>query len=300
MVPADLNRAIALFPGQGLSPQAIVEVLSDAPAHRALCREVVGFDPVEELDAPHPGTPPTTIMQVAIFLASMSRWERRSDHDHFALAAGHSLGEYAALAATGAFSTHDALRVLAVRAHGMEEVSRNVPGGMAAVMKLDITAIEEIAERAGVAVANDNAPSQVVISGPEAGLQRAEALTEEAGGRYVRLDIVGPFHTDAVAPVTEVLREALDDVAVVQPVIPVVSNVTARPFVSPADIRRRLVENLVSGVRWRGSMEWAWHQGIREYSDVGPGQVVGKLAGRIFGDLERTGTGPATKSYESV
>lgn len=280
---------VALFPGQGIPLPVILESLHGAPELLARAKQATGADLLEALSGYEGSSEiaPTSLTQPAVFLASMHGWIETDETDAYEYAAGHSLGEYAALCAAGSLSLEDALAVLDARAQAMQLVSEQTPGGMAAILKLDIERVREIAIASGLAVANDNAPGQVVLSGPVEGLAMAERKVAEAGGGYVRLEIVGPFHSPAVAPAVPVLRERLDKTEVKMPSMTVVSNVTARPFSSPTEIRDGLVQNLTTGVRWRESMEWLFAQGVRGFKDIGPGQVLHKLTKRIFGGLER-------------
>jgi [acyl-carrier-protein] S-malonyltransferase len=231
----------------------------------------------------------TSLTQPAIFIASLICWERATaEGATFDFLAGHSLGEYAALVAAESLSFENALRVIGARSEAMQSVGAEAQGGMAAALRLSVATVSDIARRAGVYVANDNAEGQVVLSGSFEGLSRAGALVEAAGGRYAPLDVAGPFHTSAVESAVPILRARLEKVEIRHPRIRVVSNVTARPFRGPNEIRNLLVRNLVVGVRWRESLEWLWAQGVREHEDIGPGKVVGNLAKRTFGLLERS------------
>jgi [acyl-carrier-protein] S-malonyltransferase len=280
---------IALFPGQGIAAPVVRDALAAAPQVRDEAGEALGVDLAARLEeaARMDHTPPTTLMQPAIFAASIALW-RSTPRSDFSFAAGHSLGEYAALVAAGALTFSDAIGVLRVRSQAMEDVSKTSPGGMGAVLRLELQQVKDIVDQAGVGIANNNAPGQIVVSGPTDGLAATQKLTEELGGKYVPLEIVGPFHTDAVAPAGPPVRAALDAIEIREPQMPVISNATGEPFEGVEDIKRLLVLNLTVGVRWRESLEWAWEQGVRTFEDIGPGQVVGKLARQNFGAFERS------------
>jgi [acyl-carrier-protein] S-malonyltransferase len=227
----------------------------------------------------------TELAQPAIFVASVRAW--READAHFDFYAGHSLGEYSALVAGGALSFTDALEIVSVRGEAMNAASKNAPGSMVAVLGMGVDTAANIAERAGVKVANDNAPDQVVLAGPEAGLEKAAALVSEAGARSVLLEVSGPFHTEGVAAAADDLRRVLTSVDVRQPEVPVISNVTGRPYGSPDEIKELLVTQLTHPVRWRESVEFLWSQGARDFVDFGPGKVVAGLASRITRNLKK-------------
>ncbi|MGH2734808.1 MAG: ACP S-malonyltransferase, partial [Actinomycetota bacterium] len=174
-----------------------------------------------------------------------------------------------------------------VRAEAMHAAARRQPGGMAAVVGLDLDKVGAIAEKSGVKIANDNTPDQVVLAGTEQGLADAARLVSEVGARSVLLQVSGPFHTVAVAAATQPLREALDAIEIREPSVPVVSNVTARSYESVEDIRSQLVRQLTSRVRWRESIQQMWKSGIDEFIDFGPGRVVGPLAQKTVRSLKR-------------
>jgi [acyl-carrier-protein] S-malonyltransferase len=227
----------------------------------------------------------TELAQPAIFVASVRAW--READAHFDFYAGHSLGEYSALVAGGALSFTDAIEIVRVRGEAMNAASKTAPGSMVAVLGMGVDAAADIAERAGVKVANDNAPDQVVLAGPEDGLEKAAKLVSDAGARSVLLEVSGPFHTDGVASAADDLREVLASVDIRQPSVPVISNVTGRPYGSPDEIKELLVTQLTHPVRWRESVEFLWAQGARDFVDFGPGKVVAGLASRITRDLKK-------------
>jgi [acyl-carrier-protein] S-malonyltransferase len=157
---------------------------------------------------------------------------------------------------------------------------------MAAVLGLSLSIVSDIAAQTGVSVANDNAPGQVVLSGSDAGLTKAAGMVVAAGGRSVLLDVAGAFHTAAMVPAVEPFRRALELCEFTMPSAPVISNVTARPYTSTNEIRSLLLDQLTGSIHFRGSLEWLWSKGVREYQDFGPGQVVAGLCKRTFRALE--------------
>jgi [acyl-carrier-protein] S-malonyltransferase len=143
-----------------------------------------------------------------------------------------------------------------------------------------------IAGKTGVVVANDNAPGQVVVSGPDEALAEAAGMARSQGGRAVLLEVSGPFHSPAMEPAAARLAETLAGIEIRTPKVPIISNVTARPYETPAEIRALLVKQVTQGVRWRESCEWLWEQGVRDLHDFGPGRVAAGLAQKTFRSME--------------
>jgi [acyl-carrier-protein] S-malonyltransferase len=277
-----------LFPGQGIPASTVLEGLPENDPLVTEAQMTLGYPLGRrvKITARRKGALlATELAQPAIFVASVRAW--READAHFDFYAGHSLGEYSALVAGGALSFTDAIEIVRVRGEAMNAASKSAPGSMVAVLGMGVDAAADIAERAGVKVANDNAPDQVVLAGPEEGLEKAAKLVSDAGARSVLLEVSGPFHTDGVASAADDLREVLASVDIRQPSVPVISNVTGRPHGSPDEIKELLVTQLTHPVRWRESVEFLWTQGAREFVDFGPGKVVAGLASRITRDLKK-------------
>jgi [acyl-carrier-protein] S-malonyltransferase len=218
-----------------------------------------------------------------------------------AFVAGHSLGEYSALAAAGALSLADAARLLKRRGQAMQTAVPVGDGAMVAVLGLDLDAVEALAEEAAQGqvcdVANDNAPGQVVLSGDSAAIERATELAREKGAkRALPLSVSAPFHCSLLAPAAEAMAEALETVDIGLPRPPLVANVTAQMLQEPAEIRSRLVEQVTNRVRWRESVEYMVEQGVDTLVELGAGKVLGNLARRINRDL----TGRSVESPDDV
>ena len=278
-----------LWPGQGIPARTVLEGLPAGHGLIRAARDVLGYDlrrKVEIAGRRKGALLPTALAQPAIFLAGVISWEARGGKAGCDVLAGHSVGEYAALVAGGALSVEDALGIVKVRADAMEAASRSAGTGMAAVLGLDLDRVCGIAEEAGVAVANDNAPGQVVIAGGEAALTGAATLVRAAGGRSILLETAGAFHTEVMAPAAGPLERALRDARIETPSLPVVSNLTARPYEGPAAIRELLGRQLTSRVRFRESLMWMWTEGVRDFEDFGPGKVAAGMAARTFKVLE--------------
>jgi malonyl CoA-acyl carrier protein transacylase len=282
---------VALFPGQGIPARTVLESLPEGHELMGRANEILGYELPKrvEIAARRKGAViPTALAQPAIFVASLIGHERAvGDGASFDAIVGHSLGEYPALVAGGAMSFEAALTVVQVRGDAMEKAARIAPGGMIAVLGLGEDDVEGVRVTADLSVANDNAPGQVVLSGPEERLTVAAGLAKSLGGRSVLLQVPGPFHTSAMAPAVKELEDALDRVEVRSPRLPVVSNVSARPYKAPGEIRKLLVLQLVHRVRFRECLEWVWSRGVRDYVDVGPGDVAAGLAHRTFGNLQQ-------------
>jgi len=214
-----------------------------------------------------------------------------------AFVAGHSLGEYSALAAAGAITIGDAARLLRLRGRAMQEAVPVGEGAMAALLGLGIEQGHSVAaEAAGVdqvcAVANDNAPGQVVVSGHRQAVERAIAIARAHGARRsIALPVSAPFHSPLMAPAAEVMAEALGRVVLGSPIVPLVANISATATQDPIRIRRGLVEQVTAMVRWRESMLFLEQKGVEELVEIGAGRVLTGLAKRIAPDLAARSVG---------
>jgi [acyl-carrier-protein] S-malonyltransferase len=230
---------------------------------------------------------------MAVSLAVMRVLEKEGGLDlrrHVALVAGHSLGEYSALAAAGTFALADAARLLKRRGLAMQRAVPVGEGAMAALLGLELESVQEIAAAAAedevCAAANDNAPGQVVVSGHKAAVERAIKLGAERGARRsILLPVSAPFHCALMAPAAREMEEALADVAMVAPAVPLIANVTAVPVEDPGAIRRLLVEQVTGLVRWRESVLTIKSEGVDTIVEVGAGRVLSGLVKRIDRDL---------------
>lgn len=205
--------------------------------------------------------------------------------------AGHSLGEYSALAAAGSFRLDDAARALKARGLAMQQAVPVGKGAMAAVLGLEITEVEAVlADLAGddvCEIANDNAPGQVVISGAADAVARAIEAVQEAGARRaIPLPVSAPFHCALMAPAAEAMERTLEEIEIAAPAAPLISNVTAAEIVNTADIKQRLVEQVTGRVRWRESVAHMAQGGVTHIHELGAGKVLTGLAKRIAPDLE--------------
>lgn len=202
--------------------------------------------------------------------------------------AGHSLGEYSALAAAGTFALADAARLLKVRGRAMQEAVPVGEGAMAALLGFDVAEARAVAEDAGgvCAAANDNAPGQVVISGSRKAVERAVEIAAERGARRsIMLPVSAPFHCPLMAPAADVMAEALAETPMAPPVVPLVCNMTAAAVEDADEIRRRLVEQVQGMVRWRESVLYMRDHDVDTLVEIGAGKVLSGLTRRIDRDL---------------
>jgi [acyl-carrier-protein] S-malonyltransferase len=273
-----------LFPGQGSHAEGMDQPYRGTPLfERGL--EILGFDPFERL------AEGTRFQQPALFLCSIAAWDAwrgeaadgdaaEVDPGDVVAAAGHSLGEYAALVAAGALTFEDAVPLVAERGAAMDDAGREQAGGMLAMLGGDGLAVVALAERLGLTVANDNAPGQLVLSGADDALQRAEELAKEStGARARRLDVSGAFHSPLMAPAAGRLAAALERTPVHPFEIPVYANGSAAPF---TDVRAELAEHLLRPVRWRETLLALRARGVERFAELGPGAVLTGLVKRTL------------------
>ena len=200
--------------------------------------------------------------------------------------AGHSLGEYSALAASGAISLDDTARLLRIRGEAMQAAVPAGEGAMAALLGLDFETVQAVAAEAAegetVAAANDNDPGQVVVSGHKAAVERAIEIAKAKGAkRAVMLPVSAPFHCALMAPAAEVMANALSKIDIAEPAVPLVGNVSAHAVTSPTVIRNTLVDQVTGTVRWRESVLWMAENGVTEIWEIGAGKALSGMIRRI-------------------
>ena len=271
-----------LFPGQGIAAKLVLAALDRNEPRVREAHGLLGYDlvaRVEQVCRGSRGNLPTSLSQPAIFVAGMTAFDATiCDGQNFDLLLGHSLGEYTALCAAGAISFAAGLELVARRGAAMEHAARGASGGMAAVLGLDVDTVAEIAEAAGLTIANDNAPHQLVLSGPRDDLAVAARSIRAARGRCVLLQVDGAFHSAAMQPAVRALTDALDATDIRSPSMPVVSNLSTAPYRAPGEIRKLLVRQLTEPIRFRESLLYLQLRGVTDYIDLGPGSVVAGLA----------------------
>ncbi|GJD35950.1 ACP S-malonyltransferase [Methylobacterium aerolatum] len=286
-----------IFPGQGSQAVGMAKDLAAAfaPA-RAVLDEVdealgqklsalMAEGPVEELTLTANAQP--ALMAASLAALRVLEAEKGLDLTRdVACVAGHSLGEYAALAAAGSLTITDAARLLRIRGEAMQAAVSPGAGAMAALIGTDLAAAhalaEEAAEGAVCDVANDNGGGQVVLSGDKAAVERAVALASAKGiKRAVMLNVSAPFHCRLMAPAARRMREALAEVALSAPRVPLYANVTAAPVSEAEAIRLALVEQVTGTVRWRESVAAMAEAGVTQFTELGAGKVLAGLVKRI-------------------
>jgi [acyl-carrier-protein] S-malonyltransferase len=303
------------FPGQGSQAVGMGKDLADAfPEARRIFQEVddalgenlsklIWEGPEETLTLTANAQPAL----MAVSLAAIRALESRSFSlkGKVAYVAGHSLGEYSALAAAGLVSVADAARLLRIRGNAMQAAVPAGEGAMAAIIGLEQADVEAACAEAGKGsvkgeavcqIANDNGGGQLVISGAKAAVELAAKLcTEKGAKRALMLQVSAPFHSALMAPAANVMREALASVTKNAPVVPVVSNVSVTPSSDPDEIARRLVEQVTGRVRWRETVEWFGANGVTTLYEIGAGKVLSGLARRINRDIATASVGSAAE-----
>jgi [acyl-carrier-protein] S-malonyltransferase len=268
----DPSARVALFPGQGSQTPDMRDLVAErAPELLERCVALVGEDPF-----PRAGES-TRFQQPAIFCASLAGWDALNIDP--AAAAGHSLGELAALAAAGVLERDHALDLVVLRGRLMAEADDS--GSMLALVGADLQDAEAVAAEAGVTVANDNAPGQVVLSGDRDALAKAEEAARERGKRALPLDVAGAFHSPSMEPAVTPFRKALDETTVHEAAFPIFSCASTKPF---EDVRAELAAALIKPVRWRETVLALHEAGGRRFVEVGPGKVLARLGKRILPD----------------
>jgi [acyl-carrier-protein] S-malonyltransferase len=272
-----------LFPGQGSQTDDMRDaVASERPDLLELVQAELGTDPFGRVSEG------THFAQPAIYCASLAGWAL-ADGLEPDCAAGHSLGELAALVAAGALQAEDGLRLVILRGRLMQDAGeRTAGGGMLAILTGGRAAADPLAERHGLTVANDNAPEQVVLSGAHDGLDSALAEARRQGLKAMKLPVTGAFHSPAMGYARPEFEAALARVSFESPRWPVLSGVTAEPF---DDIPRRLSEGLTSPVRWREVLLAMQQRGVTRYVETGPGKVLAGLVKRTVPGAEIIGIG---------
>ena len=294
------------FPGQGSQAVGMGKDLAEAfPEARRVFEEVdealgeklstlIWEGPEETLTLTANAQPAL----MAVSLAAVRALEARgfSLKDKVAYVAGHSLGEYSALAAAGFVSVADAARLLRIRGNAMQAAVPAGEGAMAAIIGLEQADVEAACAEAAAGsvcqVANDNGGGQLVISGAKAAVERAAKLcTEKGAKRALMLQVSAPFHSALMLPAAEAMREALAKVERHAPVVPVVANVSVKPSSDVDEITRQLVEQVTGRVRWRETVDWFGNNGVSRLYEVGAGKVLSGLARRINRDIATANIG---------
>lgn len=272
---AELSHTAIVFPGQGSQRADMREMVEEhCPELIELAISEIGSDPFDRVGEG------TAFQQPALYCAAIAGWKAAGSPDARWFT-GHSLGELAAAAASGAIEIDDGLHLAIARGRVMQAAAENEPGGMLAVLG-ETSGIPALANSLGLTVANDNAPDQIVLSGPSDEISEARARFRDAGVRTVRLPVIGAFHSPAMATAIPEFRDALAKVQITdRPSL--VSSTTARPF---TDLREGLLGALTRPVKWRETVLRLREAGVDRFLESGPGQVLTGLINRTIEGVE--------------
>ena len=282
-----------VFPGQGSQSVGMgYELFRNSATARQVFEQaddVLGI-PLSQLcfEGPNSELTQTINAQPAIFTVSVACLRASQEGDipiepnPPSFVAGHSLGEYTALVAANVLDFPDALHLVQERGRLMQEAGTQVPGGMVALIDLDVASIEEVCQLAGAQIANINYSGQIIISGPRLALARAIDMALSQGARRVTpLEVSGAFHSSLMQPAMQGMEEAISSLVFREPTIPIVANTTARPIVSAEQVKQELATQLCNCVLWQHSVEYMIAAGVSTFVEMGPGQVLSGLIRRI-------------------
>jgi [acyl-carrier-protein] S-malonyltransferase len=288
-------KTYILCPGQGAQVVGMgKDYCESSDAARSVfdrAAEVLGFDlkqvcfsgPEDQLSKTDISQPAIYVCSIACFVAAKSAG--LIDPEQVTAYAGLSLGEYTALHLGGAFSFEDGLKLVAARGRYMQEAAVQSKGGMVAVMGADEAGISDLCARTAagetLVPANYNAPGQIVVSGTDAACQRLKSAADAAGFKAIALTVAGAFHSPLMQPAADRLQADLENFQIKLPVRPVYSNVTAAPHTDAASIKRLLIEQIVSPVRWEQTMQSLLKQGDARWIELAPGRVLTGLLKKI-------------------
>ena len=296
-----------VFPGQGSQDVGMGKALADTfPAARPVFDEVddalgeklsaiMWEGPKETLTLTENAQPALMAVSVAV-MRVLEQEKGFSLSGNVAFVAGHSLGEWSALTAAGAFSIADAARLLRLRGQAMQKAVPVGVGAMAALLGVGIDVAEKVAAEAAQGdvcqIANDNEPTQVVLSGHKSAIDRVAEIGKAHGvRRAVPLPVSAPFHCRLMQPAADAMAEALASVTVRAPVVPVVANVLAQPISGPEEIKKRLVEQVTGTVRWRECVATMAAAGVTDFYEIGAGKVLAGLVKRTAPNVNATSIG---------
>ncbi|MDA0362244.1 MAG: ACP S-malonyltransferase [Proteobacteria bacterium] len=296
-----------LFPGQGsqsigmgkelsVSYDAAKKVFDEVDeALGEKLSDLIWNGDLDELTLTKNAQPALMAMSLAVIAALKSEGFSLESSSYFA---GHSLGEYSALAAAGSISIWDSARLLRLRGLAMQSAVPVGAGAMAAILGLeynDVVDVSEDARRNDVCeVANDNDPSQVVVSGHKAAVERAIEIAKKKGAkRAVLLPVSAPFHCKLMAPASDIMVTALSEIKILPPAVPIVTNVTARPTIDPNEIKGLLVEQVTGTVKWRESIFFMAKNGVTKTLEIGAGKALSGMVRRIDRSISTKSIGGA-------
>jgi [acyl-carrier-protein] S-malonyltransferase len=292
-------KAAVLFPGQGSQYEGMADPWTDHPEGRAVLEEaseVLGYD-VVGASRDERKLADTAVVQPALFACDLAAFRvLEAEGLRFDAAAGHSLGEFVALVASGATDLRPTLEAVVERGRAMHEAGQANPGAMTALVGLSPEEAADICRVAGrgdvLMVANENSPKQTVLSGSVPAIERAEDLARSRKCRVVRLKVAGAFHSPLMRPALDRVRAAIARLEFRAPAFPVIPNASGRPTAQPSALRDLLSRHLVSPVKWERSMRAAADElGVTWFVESGPGEVLAKLAKRCVPGAKATSVG---------
>jgi acyl transferase domain-containing protein len=278
MISASPRNAevVVLFPGQGSQVRSMSDTVERwCPELGEAMVRTLGEDPFSRV------TGATAFAQPAIFCAGVAGWRAITRAFEPVAVVGHSLGEFAALVAAGALDARDALQLVIRRGRLMQDAETRQSGAMIAISGPSFESLPAIMERCGVVIANDNAPHQVVLSGPAAAIERTREEVTAAGLRAVRLPVRGAFHSPLMADVSLMFRSAVTEIEFRQPQLLALCSTTCAPF---SDMEEELALGITRPVLWRQSVEYLHGAGFRRVVEAGPGTVLSRLVQQTVGD----------------
>jgi [acyl-carrier-protein] S-malonyltransferase len=294
---AELSKVAYVFPGQGSQNVGMgLDLYNSYPSAKGVFDEAdasLGFPlshlcfegPEEELTKTHNVQPAILVVSIACLKAL-----QEASHGKFlspAFVAGHSLGEYTALVAAGVLGLADAVLLVRERGRLMYEAGLKNPGSMLAVIGLDEETVKDISAHSGTEISNINCPGQIVVSGAIGALAKANELAKMRGARaLIPLKVSGAFHSALMEPGLAEFSKIVANVKFRPPVIPVISNVTARPLTDVDSIKEELVKQLRNCIQWQRSVEYMMHSGVTTFYEIGPGKVLTGLIRRINSELQ--------------
>lgn len=296
-------KIAVLFPGQGSQYPGMADPWNEHPAGSevlAEASEVLGYD-IAAACRDEEKLADTSVVQPALFACDLAAFRvLEAGGLRFAMAAGHSVGEFVALTASGAVEAREALEAVAERGRAMQEASEGRRGAMTALLGLTAEEAETICRTAGrgdvLTVANENSPKQTVVSGTLEAVERAEEMARSRGARVVRLKVAGAFHSPLMQPALARVRETVARMSFREARFPVVPNASARPSSHPSALRDLLARHLVSPVLWDRSMQAMADAGVELFVEAGPGEVLSKLVKRCVPGARGVAVGSPTEA----
>ncbi len=280
-------KIAALFPGQGSQFVGMADPWTEHPAGAAVlaeASEALGYD-VAEACRDEAKLADTAVVQPALFACDLAAFRvLEAEGVTFHAAAGHSLGEFVALVASGATDLRPTLEAVVERGRAMHDAGEQNPGAMTALVGISPAEAQTIVQTAGrgdvLTVANENSPKQTVVSGSVPAIERAEEMARSRGAKAVRLKVAGAFHSSLMQPALDRVRAAISRIEFREPRLMLVPNASGRPTTAPAALRDLLNRHLVSPVKWERSMRAMAEDGVDLFVEAGPGEVLSKLVKR--------------------